>query len=110
MAEYVVLDSGTLGLACRNRNHSTAAPFHKWMDAILVRGTDIRFARSDIAVVPKERHERDLAFRRDGIREKPPIWVGHGCEGARQFDVSLNEFEFRHAHACQADGERERVG
>lgn len=41
MAEYVVLDSGPLGLASRNRNHSTAAPFHRWMDALLVRGTDL---------------------------------------------------------------------
>ena len=41
MAEYVVLDSGPLGLASRNRNHSRAAPFHLWMDALLVRGVDI---------------------------------------------------------------------
>ena len=40
MADYVVLDSGPLGLASRNRNHSRAAPFHFWMNALLVRGAD----------------------------------------------------------------------
>ncbi len=41
MADYVVLDSGPLGLAARNRNHSRAAAFHSWLDALLVRGVDI---------------------------------------------------------------------
>ena len=41
MAEYVVLDSGPLGFASRNLNHSRTAPFHRWMDALLLRGADI---------------------------------------------------------------------
>jgi predicted nucleic acid-binding protein len=41
MAEYVVLDSGPLGLSSRNPNHPRAAPVHRWMNAILARGADI---------------------------------------------------------------------
>jgi len=41
MAEYVVLDSGPLGLASMNRNHSRAAPCHHWLDSLLARRVEI---------------------------------------------------------------------
>jgi hypothetical protein len=41
MVEYILLDSGPLSLACRNRAHPAAIPFHLWMDGLVARGAEI---------------------------------------------------------------------
>lgn len=41
MVEYVLLDSGHLGLACRSRGHPVASTCHLWLDSLLARGVEI---------------------------------------------------------------------